>query len=232
MRSLKGFGLTFSFRRIASVGLGLSFNELREDWEILMHELETDPDYEGILIPIKPGSPCSPNWAHVADAMAHIEAQNFSLAVDAASLVFAHSVLDDAVLQYCRVTAAASPSSWEQFVIEKNIKLSDARSDCYERLLEKKINEYINKLGKESLISKIQKLFEVCKPRPGFKPIKGFSYDKRRLEHLDELRHSIVHGSGVADKLPNGDDDIHFMQRCGLFLMLLVNHCFSTEIEV
>jgi len=231
VRSTKGFAFIFSFRWLARTGLERSFNFLRDDCLILFQELETNPDYKGILIDIDPNRHSSPNWARVADIAAQGQAAGFSVAVDAACLVFAHSVLDDAALQYCRVTATVSPSSWERFVIDKKIRLSEAKNETYRGLLQQNIERYLKKLEKESLLVKIDKLFAVCQPVPGYKPIRRFSYDRARLQDLDTLRHSIIHQSGPVRKLPKGEDDIRFMQLCGLYMVDLVNTRFGVQID-
>ena len=106
--------------------------------------------------------------------MVRAQQQSFSAAVDAASLVFAHSILDDAAFQYCRVTAIVSPSSWEPFVLKQKVNLEETRNNEYESLLKQKIEGYLGNLERESLMTKSQKLFEICKPKPDFKPIRGF----------------------------------------------------------
>ena len=49
------------------------------------------------------------------------------IGVDAASIVFAHSVLDAAALDYCRVTALVAPGDWESVIDQRQVKLSDLR---------------------------------------------------------------------------------------------------------
>jgi hypothetical protein len=231
MRSVKRFAWISSFRRTASLGLHLSFRERREEWMLRMHELEANPAYKGVLVSLSSEAPKTSDWSRVADALAQGETKNSSVALDAASLVFAHSILDDAAFQYCRVTAMVSQSSWERFALDKKIKLGEARDQDYGSLLAQKTEECLNKLERESLLLKIGKLFEVCQPDANFKPMGVYSYDRERLENLDKLRHSIVHGSGPVHKLPNGDDDIQFMDLTAMYLMMLVNARFGVQIE-
>jgi hypothetical protein len=231
MRSLKGFGLISSFRVIASMKMQSCSSDLRDHWTMFMHELDTNPDYKGILVDVNPNVPRTPNWARIGETFAQEELKNFLLAIDAASLAFAHSILDDAALQYCRVTAIVSPDSWESLVDDKQIKLREVKNHSYDSLLRQKIDDHLDKLERESLKWKIRRLFEICKPDSNFRAIKGFSYDENRLESLDELRHSIIHGPGPVQRLPAGDDDLHFMKLCALYLMMLVNHRFGIRFD-
>jgi hypothetical protein len=234
-RSVMGFAHISLFRRIANIGLESSYSQLHAEVAQLFYALETDPDFAGIIKTLEPKKPLKPGWslrlvASSADPAVQQQQQSFSVAVDAASLVFAHSILDDAAFQYCRVTAIVSPSSWEPFVLEKQVKLRETRDSNYESLLKQKVEGYLGKLERESLVTKSQKLFEICKPKPDFKPIREFSYDSNRLERLDQLRHDIVHGAGPVTGLPNGDDDVLFMKQCGLYLMSLVKESFDVQI--
>jgi hypothetical protein len=230
-----GFANISSFRHVANIGLESSFNRLHVEFTQLLHDLETSPDLAGIVVPLDPNNPGQPGWsrriaATSGHSMVRQQQQSFSVAIDAASLVFAHSILDDAAFQYCRVTAIISPSSWEQFVLKQKVNLEEIRNNDYEGLLRQKIEGYLGNLEREALIKKSQKLFEICKPEPDFKPITEFSYDNSRLERLDLLRHDIVHGSGTEKGLPNGDDDLRFLQQCGLYLMMLVNQRFDVKV--
>ncbi len=198
---------------------------------LLMQDLWTNPYWKGVLRPNRPDARPPTNWEPLVDAGVQIQERDFFLNVDAASLIFAHSVLDDAALQFCRVTAEASPNMWERFVREKKISLKEVRNSTYESLFRQKLDDYFNKLERESLMAKVQKMFEVCQPDANFRPIREFSYDKSRLESLDKLRHDIVHGTGPVAGLPNGDDDIRFMQSCLSYLMMLVHERFGVQID-
>ena len=231
MRSIKGFGVISSFRRIASLSTKSSVNQIHDDWRVIMDALLTDPDYKGILVPIDPHAPKVPNLSRIASLAAELELDNFGLAVDAASLVFAHSILDDAALQFCRVTSIVSPSSWEPFVVNKTVRLEEVRNENYQSLLTAKIEDSLKKLERESILTKFDKVFQICRPQADFKPIKGFSFDRSRLADLDRLRNAIIHETGPVQRLPKGDDDLHFMKMCSVYLMTLVNHCFGVKMD-
>jgi len=57
------------------------------------------------------------------------------IAADAASIIFAHSFLDGAAFDFCRVTALAAPRDWESLIDQRQIKLSDLRESNYEQIL-------------------------------------------------------------------------------------------------
>jgi len=71
--------------------------------------------------------------------------------VDAASIVLAHSFLDGAAFDYCRVTTLVAPRDWESVLEQRQIKLSEARELGYEQVLKKKLDEFLEQLERESL---------------------------------------------------------------------------------
>ena len=75
--------------------------------------------------------------------------------VDASSIVFAHSMLDVAPLDDCRVTALASPHDWESVLYQRQIKIPEARELKYEEVLKKKLDEYLEQLERESHLKKV-----------------------------------------------------------------------------
>ncbi len=45
----------------------------------------------------------------------------------------------------------------------------------------------------------------LCRPPPGYAPIRDYRFDCERLEGLDDNRRTVVHGCLISAPLPNGD---------------------------
>jgi hypothetical protein len=227
----KRFGAISSFRSVSRLGLPeathhvygqslKSANELVNDLllnEILKDKQEADEMFGNIEV--------------LGGNMAKYQLEQFIASVDAASLIFAHSILDSVALDYCRCSALVSSSDWQIFIENKQVSLGEIRDSSYENIIRNKIDDYINSLDRESLLIKADKLFQVCKPPAKFSPLKNYSYDKERLKTLDEKRHEIVHKSNVITPLQNGDDDIWFLQLTAHYFMRLVNYKYSLKIR-
>jgi hypothetical protein len=155
--------------------------------------------------------------------LAQDQIRNYKASIDAASLIFAHSIIDNATFNYCRCCALANPSDWGKFVEKKKVSIEDIKGLTEVEILTNKVHEYISSLDRESLLVKADKLFQVCQPQSGFAPIHNYEYDRDHLLKLDEMRHDIVHKSSSVPVLPNGDNDIWFLQQTTLFFMSLVN---------
>ena len=128
----------------------------------------------------------------IADAQASI---------DAASIVFTHSVVDATALDYCRVTALVAPRDWESSVDQRQVKLTDFRGKDYDQVLRQKLDEFFEQLERESLLKKTDLLFAKCQPPKDWAPIGHYQFDRERLQKLDEVRHEIVHGSALGKEI-------------------------------
>jgi hypothetical protein len=153
----------------------------------------------------------------------------FEAALDGASLIFAHSVLDSVIFDWCRVCALAQPEDLLSRVGPKKVSLSDVQgAESFSELLNIAIDGYLNGLERESLIKKLELLFALCRPPSNFEPIEKYHYDRERIVALDNLRHDYVHrGTPGRRVLPRGADDLWFMLNTTNFLVTLVDHRYG-----
>lgn len=151
--------------------------------------------------------------------------------IDNSSLVFAHSILDDILLDYCKASALADYTQWLKFVKEKKIPLGDFIQNDLHVILHSKVQEYVANLERDSLMVKNDKLFEVCKIDDTFKPPRDYQYDRKRLAELDKLRHDIVHKSDETIIIPDINNDLWYLQQTAVYYMSMVIHAFGLNID-
>ena len=229
--SLSRFSTILTFRSVAKFGLPAVTEQVLKESTHIAHELFNDPRYDNLFKDKNGVIELLGGLDRVIEEMTKKKIKIFHYSIDAASLIFAHSILDGVALEYCRTTALASPSSWEGFVSLKQIKLQDIRGSTYDNILRMKIDAHLQALERESLKAKIDRLFAVCHPPAGFAPIDGYGFDGDRLDTLDSNRHEIVHGQGQTNPLPGGDDDIWFLMQTSNYLMLMVNLRYDLKID-
>jgi hypothetical protein len=114
------------------------------------------------------------------------------------------------------------------------VGLLEARDEPYERLLRAKVNKRLDDLERESLLTKVHKLFARCKPEPNWSPMHGYSYDHARIEQFDDQRHEIVHGAAVGKPLtlfPVTDESLFYLSRTGMFFVALINTRYGLQID-
>src|SRR5262249_16118379 len=155
----------------------------------------------------------------VATFMTEQAVTAFQSTLDAASLIFAHSVVDNAALDWCKVCAVVRPEDFIKYVGKKNVTLSEVQeAGSFSEILRNAIDEYLANLEKASLIEKLDRLFELCKPPKNFVGIENYNYDRDRITALDNLRHDFVH-RGLGGRLPQDDDDLWFIFKTMIFLL-------------
>jgi hypothetical protein len=151
-------------------------------------------------------------------------------AIDAASLVFVHSVIDAAAYDYCCVTALASPDDWKPFVIDKQVKLAEVFNNSLDELMRANIDRCVGDLERRSLLCKIDRLFTVCAPLPGWSPMMNYAYERERIQLFDDVRHDIVHGLVLRHPIADVETELDYLSRTTQFLMCLVNNRYKLKL--
>lgn len=156
---------------------------------------------------------------------------NANAAINAACIVFAQSILDDCAMSYCKVCALMKPEDWEQQLDKRKVDFNQLREKPYERVRQELIELRLNQLERESLITKVDILFSLCRPAQDFEPIKNYFYDRERLLRIDGQRHRIIHENGFGELLADVDSDLEFVSKTANYLMSLVNSRYGVQIS-
>jgi hypothetical protein len=203
----------------------------------MIRDLFEAPEWEGLLAPIDPTvpqSPKKPDYAALAKIGAKAMLGTTYAQVDAATLIFYHSILDGLAFDCLRVTALQAPRDWENELSGMQVGLLEARDQTYEQLLRAKVNKRLGELERESLLTKVGKLFARCKPEPKWSPMHGYAYDQTRIKQFDDQRHEIVHGAAIGRPLalfPVTDASLFYLLRTGMFFVLLINMRYGLRID-
>lgn len=224
------FSSVFSFREVAKIGLekGLGEITMRERQGAI--SFFTNPENDHLFTDKSKALEAFGGIDGFVNRNLQTKVQGFQAAVDAASLVFAHSVLDDAALGYCRVMGLHAPEEFLFKIRDKQVKLGEAIAQGASELIAEKVNGFLNDLERESLVKKIDLLFAICQPQPGQSSLKNFVFDMSRLRQLDSLRHDFVHKQGNV-LLPKGEEDIEYLRDTGNHLMGLLNERFGLRMS-
>ncbi len=149
---------------------------------------------------------------------------------EAACFVFAHSMLDAAVDDYCEVSSILCPTDWEEAVADDTITLAEARNPCaVDEQLKNAIKKHIRRLCRQSLPNRIETLQAVCKPGSS-EILKDYRYDRERISRLDRFRHMIVHEDALGSSIGNGENmsgEFEFIERTSIYLANLISHRYG-----
>lgn len=218
-----------SFRITAKASMDAAAGQIAADKITFVAEMLHGSEFDKILIDKDKFFEMNPPDKIVEQMTAQTIAE-MELMMNAASLVFVHSILDAAALDFCRVTALASPKDWESVVEKKGVSLAEAKEANYEQLLRQKLKDCFVQLERESFLAKADLLLARCKPEPKWSPMNNYEYDRKRLEQLDKFRHNIIHGDGLGMELKNADDEIDYLMRTALYFMGLVNMRYGLKL--
>jgi hypothetical protein len=187
-----------------------------------------DPEYDSAFLDKTGFTSAVGGVAGLGAAMTSNQVSVFNISLDAASLVFMHSTLDASVQDLCIVCPLVAPSDWEAFVAERKVSLAETKAADYQELFKRKLSQHLEALEKESLVKRVDRLFQLCKPSGDYVR-RGYSYDRQRLEQIDRDRQAVIHGDGVL--LINCEAALEFLLETGLFLFGMVNHRYGVRMD-
>jgi hypothetical protein len=232
-RFMKNLAIITSLRQVAEVALPIAEEALAALHADVVECMSTDPQYKNTIVKLD-GSEAT--WTDevknlLQTGMTKGAMTNAKGAIDAASLVFAQSVLDDCVWSYLRVCSLAKPADWEPVIAEKKTSFSVHREKPLDVIRDEMIQEKLKHLERDSLLKKVDLLFQLCAPPKGYAPLNNYAYDRDRLEKIDDARHGIIHRNGLGQPLVNIDDDLDYISRTANYLLALVNHKYGVQIN-
>jgi hypothetical protein len=227
-KSMFAFSEVTTFREIASNGLVYIAKVKQQEFQQFMADMLTKPEYSSFI-----KDPQDVVMQGLADKVPQLMLQNMSAtfrsSVDSASLVFAHSILDHSALQYLRITALVAPDDWLPQIENRKVEIKTLRSVSSEDIIREKLQEYFAQLERESLLKKLDLLHAKCNPTTAAQRVQDYAYDRDRIEQLDNLRHQIIHGERRNPLLPNGDQDILYLQHTSIYLMSMVSERYGVK---
>lgn len=161
-----------------------------------------------------------------ADTMSKQLKLNAQAAIDAASLVLAHSVLDDAASEGCRISSRAEPNDWRTAIEGKKVTLRCIKETAVEDVYAQYLREHIEQLQKEPLMKRLELLNQKCQPVPSLTIYrKPYNYDPGRVKALDNMRHEVIHRVEITKNFPTIESDLEFLENtCRFVVWLLMQH--------
>jgi hypothetical protein len=231
-RSWRLWAVVHAFWHNLRGGLGVAAVRLAESAGALYDSLTSDPEYMKLLQDPEgfAGSIPRDRFAEVRAGFVHGQTV---ASLDAAALVFAHSVLEGLTFDYLRVTALHAPKDWEVDLKETKVPLHEVSKLPYDEILDAKLNERICKLERESLLVKVDRLLARCQPPPTWSPMIGYGFQKAKLEALDQQRHEIVHGEALGNALTvfeMSQENLFYLMQTGMYFMGLINLKYGLQI--
>src|ERR1700733_5531237 len=234
-RLMKNWAFITSLRQVADVALPVAEDALTVIHTDVVERASVDPHYRKIIVNLDGSeTECGEGVKKLLRAgMTESAIKNARAAIDAASLVFAQSVLDDCVWSYLKVCSLTSPADWEPIIAEKKASFAEYFGRPHDEMRDAVIREKVEQIERDfSLPKKVDLLFRLCTPPKGYTPIDGYIYDRDRLEEIDDARHGIIHRNGLGKPVQSIDEDLDFIWKTANYLLALVNHKYGVQVSM
>lgn len=121
--------------------------------------------------------------------------KNAVSAVNAAALVFGHTITDSVADDLLEIAARRLPERWHADDEEFKVTLSELRKMSVEEYSRRALDRLVQRQKSKSLPSKVQYLFTLSRCGPA---AFGIDLDTELLENADRIRHEIVHGGNFG----------------------------------
>jgi hypothetical protein len=230
-RSLSAWNRVYKFRYMAQLGLPHATAITDREHHQWAHEFAYSEEYAKIFRVDRAELIEKGYFEGFAATLTDQAVATYEASLDAACLIFAHSLLDSTVLEWCRVCSLARPADFLPQIGQKRVAIADMEKAPWPELLQRAVADHFDILARESLVRKLDLLFSLCQPPADFEGIVDYRYDRNRIIALDALRHRYVHGDDLSLRLPSGDDDIVYLQKTSMFLMSLVHQRYGIRID-
>lgn len=231
--SMAKFSDIFAVRQVGQIASKTTDSAILSHWHKFTYDLKTSTDRG----PFRSNEMKDEFFKKVggvysfSQQMKNNQLHNFQNTIDATSLIFAHSILDDSAYECCRITLILSPDFWISSIKNRKVKLEYLHSNSSENIIKEKCDEYFIQFEKESLLSKIDRLFNICKPEKDYDPLENYKYDREKIKYYDDLRHQIVHKEIPKTCFKNGDAEINYLFKTNFLFFALINNHYDLKIN-
>jgi hypothetical protein len=146
-----------------------------------------------------------------------------------ATIVFAHTVLDELLSECCLISFQASSSDWYPFVARRTVELGDLQGETPKTLWDEKAQTYVCQLSRESMVKRLNLLNQVCMPKVSkeLRPQITGLMNMKKLEMFDGLRQRIIHDKPFAQKIAEIQEELVFVLVIGIAAMLTVGSAYD-----
>ena len=137
--------------------------------------------------------------------------KNVMTAAEAAAIIFMHSTCENAVFALIKLLVGYDPDPWIAYVSKRNVAFEEVSSSTRDEIKRRLLDEYLEKLEKESFPKKVDLLLAAIKPSKTSDVISGFAFDKGVFVRIDELRHRLTHDPSFAKPIDNAAIDLSYL---------------------
>jgi hypothetical protein len=229
-RNLRAWNTVAIFRQMVQLGIAAAAEAKATEAGRLYDAMISSVQYEKLFLDREGFRAANPKEKFVEMTVKYSTETSIN-SLNAATILFAHSMVDGTAFDYCRVTALHAPQDWEPDILNKQVPLSAVREATFEKIRGAKLEEVLEDLEMKSLREKVDRLHARCRPARGWSPMNGYAFDLERIVKIDRLRQDIVHGEALGQRIANTDEEFDYMNRTCWYFMGLVNFRYNLKID-
>jgi hypothetical protein len=162
----------------------------------------------------------------------HISIRHSKRRIDAAAIVFIHSLLDATIYSLCKISHSLNPNDWMPFIKDRKIEIGTVLAETKDNVIQAATEKFLVGLERESIVKRSDILHAICKPASQARYANNFTFSKSALETFDNLRHDIVHGQQSVREIFTIDQELNFGLKAGVYFSSMIRHKYGLEKEI
>ncbi|HEX6803358.1 MAG TPA: hypothetical protein VF133_06725 [Terriglobales bacterium] len=230
-RMTRGWAVVDSFRRIGFAGIPQATRIVAHEHTTFVADLAASGKLSEIIVGVRGPEDLEKTAIWLREKLTEQAVKNASYSIDAASFVFAHSILDEGLSSFLQITSETAREFWEKRLEEKAVPLALVRAQPTDKILSSFIAKEIRKVRRNaSLIDKCDLLHAICRPSgPPANP--EYNFDQGRLSELDKLRHDVVHGDLLGSEIADAATKLDYLQQTWIYFFVMLHKTFGLRVD-
>lgn len=231
-RMNNGWAIIHSLRMVSTAGMPYAAKIVEGEQTSLVSDLTVSGQLKEFTIGIVDDDDLKKTTDFLSQKLTEQTLKNASSSVDAASLLFAHSVLEEGLNSFLGITSDVAPEFWKDRVKKKPFDLEAVMKRGLDDVVASFVREKIWSIRRsESLINKTDLLLEICKPSgPPSNP--NYKFDATKLKAIDKLRQDIVHGDLLGTAIADIDEKLEYLRNTWMYFFMLMHERFGLRLDM
>ena len=229
VRLNNGWANINAMREIAEAGVPLATEIVDARHKSFVDSLVSDGLMTKLIKGMVDGSDLSNTARWLRTSLTEQTLKNASCSVDAASLVFAHTVLDDAVTSFLEITCEVAVEFWRRRAAQKKVELGKLLEMSVEEVTRQAVQNEFRAMSRESLLKRADLLHGVCIDFSA--PMGSYKYDRATLVRIDKVRQDIVHGEVLGKEIVRIENDLEYLRRTWDYFFMAMHRSFGLQLD-
>ena len=228
----RGWAIIDSFRRVGLAGIPYAKEIVAAEHASFIADLTASGKLGEIFIGAMNTDDLHKTGAWLRGKLTEQALKNAACSIDAASFVFAHTILDDGLSSFVEITSAAAPTYRQKRVERKNVSIAVLKNQPLEEVLQSVIAKEVWETRRNaSLPEKCDLLHAICQPHEGTLVHPEYKFDLEIVSMLDKLRQDLVHGDLLGEEIANAENRLDYLRQTWMYFFIMLHKKFGLRID-